>query len=300
MKRRLLASTSFYDEGIRWQSVKTWLILCNIAMFVYEAILTIKTIKHKYSAYWPDRATEIVIDSVWGISQGPLAGSLGCSAAALQKQQQLRQAYRVLTSGFVHSSLVQLVLNMTVLQHQPSWLETGLGRSLYLSTFLWSIVAGNFMHFLQCASPWDRTLCLGASGGICGLYGLMYVEMTRMQSARGGRNLLRGMAILLLSGLWLDNVSLAANVGGFLCGIVTGILCGPRYFKDYNMRRKNSVEFDPVSRDYRQVMGFGISPTKGGPIPLTVIWTILLIGGLLNPDIRAMPALVWKKLVHPL
>jgi hypothetical protein len=156
------------------------------------------------------------------------------------------------------------------------------------------------MHILQCASPWDRTLCLGASGGICGLYGLMYVALTRMKSARGGRNLVRGMSVLLLSGLWLDDVSLAANVGGFLCGIVIGILFGPRYFKDYSMRRKNSVEFDPIPRDYRQAMGFGISPTHGGPIPLAVIWSILLLWGLLNPAIRAMPALVWKKLMYPL
>lgn len=295
LKRRL--SSSGAGMSLHWSSVKTYLIIVSAAMYIYEVILTILQLKKNYAAYWPDRAAEMVIDSVWGTGvPGPLATAFGFSAAAFQMQP---LAYRVLTSGFVHSSLLHLIINMATLQRQPSWLETGLGWPLYMSTFLWSIVAGNMMHVLQCPSRWDRTLCLGASSGLCGLYGLMYVCLTRMGSGRGGQNLVRGMAVLVLSGLWLDNVSSAANVGGFLCGIATGLLCGPRFVKDYSMRRKNSVEFDPASKDYRQAMGFGISPTRGGPIPLVLIWTILLAWAIINPATRSMPLLIWRKLINP-
>jgi membrane associated rhomboid family serine protease len=280
---------------IRWKSVKTWLILVNASLYLYEVILTILKLKRNYPAYWPDRATEMVIDSVWGTVLGPLATSFGFSAALSKSQP-----YRALTSGFTHDGMVHLLINMAVLQQQPSWLETGLGTPLYLSTFLWSIIGGNTMHLLQCATTWDRTLCLGASSAVCGLYGLLYVCMVRMRSGRGSGNILGGMAILSLSGLWLDNVSMAANAGGFLCGMVTGFLCGPRYMKDYSMRRKNSVGFDPFSRDYRLAMGFGITPTNRGIVPISLVWIGLLILGLASPSVRTAPLLVWKKLLHPM
>ncbi|KAG7356742.1 rhomboid family protein [Nitzschia inconspicua] len=294
MKRRLSPFNSS-DWSIRWNSVKMWIILCNTGMYIYEVILTILQLKRKYVAYWSSRGAEMVIDSVWGTVQGPLAASLGFSTSGFRTQQ----TYRAFTSGFIHSSLIHLIINMSVLQRQPKWLETGLGWPLYLSTFLWSIVAGNVMHVLQSASPWDQTICLGASAGISGLYGLMFLCLSRMGSGRGGKNLVQGMAVLLSSGFWLDDVSNAANLGGFLCGIGVGVLAGPRYIKDYSMRRKNSVEYDPAPRDYRQAMGFGIIPTSVGRVPLGLIWMVLLTWGLLNPATRAMPVIVWRKLIHP-
>ena len=294
--RRRMRGSPLDPSMIRWKSAKTWLILTTAAMYFYEVILTILKLKRNYAAYWPSRAAEMVIDSVWGgVVLGPLASAFGFSAAFSSPQP-----HRFLTSGFVHSGMAHLFINMVVLQNmQPGWLETGLGTSLYLSTFVWSILGGNAMHLLQCASPLDRTLCLGASSAICGLYGLMYVCMVRMGSGRGSGSILRGLAVLIGTGLWLDHISMAANAGGFLTGLVVGILCGPRYMKDYSMRRKNSVGYDPFSRDYRLAMGFGISPTNGGMVPVALIWIGLLLCGLVSPSLRSAPLLVWKKLVHP-
>ena len=153
------------------------------------------------------------------------------------------------------------------------------------------------MHLLQVASSLDRTLCLGTSSAICGLYGLMYVCLVRMGSGRGAGSILRGLAVLVASGLWLDHVSMAANAGGFITGLFVGILCGPRYLKDYSMRRKNSVGYDPFSRDYRLAMGFGISPTAKGMVPVSLIWVGLVLWGLASPSLRSAPLAIWKILL---
>jgi membrane associated rhomboid family serine protease len=234
------------------------------------------------------------IDAFAGNVVGPLANAFGYSVVLSKAQP-----FRAITSGFFHSGIIHLLINMDTLRRQPNWLESGLGKSLYLSTFLLSIMAGNWMHTMQCANPYDSTLCLGASGGIAGLFGLMFASLTRMGSSRGAGQIIRGMAILMFTGIWLDDVSVASHMGGFFCGILLGILCGPRYVKDYSMRRKNSVEFDPLPREFRLAMGFGIMPTRGGLLPVSLIWLVLLIIGLSNPIFRQMPLVMWKKFIHP-
>lgn len=71
---------------------------------------------------------------------------------------------------------MHFLVNMIVLRGQPSWLSSGLGGPLYLTTYIVSIVTGNIAHLEYTKNPFDKTLCMGASGAISGLYGLMAVS----------------------------------------------------------------------------------------------------------------------------
>lgn len=293
LRRRLRRSELALDRN----QCKTSLILINIVLYLYQFLTTVEYLRRKYPSYWPTDAMEIILDSFWGPSMlGPLSRSFGFSAALSHSQP-----FRYLTSGFFHSGLIPLIVNIDTLRRQPSWLEQGLGAGLYVTTFLVSIVAGNMTQVLSVASAWDPTVSLGASSGVAGLFGLMFLCLTRMgNSGRGGGLIIRGMGTLLLLGMWVDYVSNPAIVGGFFSGIFMGVLCGPRYVTDYAMKRKNSVEFDSAPRDYRRAMGFGVAPTRGGILSLKLFWGVVAIFLLSDPKFRSIPIAVTRGLLHPL
>jgi membrane associated rhomboid family serine protease len=159
---------------------------------------------------------------------------------------------------------------MDALRQLPSWLETGLGHALYISTFFLAVVGGNIFHSITAID--QMTQCLGASGGICGLYGLMYVCLIRMGNHTAAWRVIRGMGLLYVWGVLLTNISNAAHIGGFITGIAVAFLSGPKYRASYGLRRKNSLEADPYNRSYRTVMGFDKIPINRGILPLPFLW----------------------------
>jgi membrane associated rhomboid family serine protease len=209
------------------------------------------------------------------------------------------QPHRFLTSAFLHGGIFHLLVNMDTLRRLPAWIETGLGTPLYVTAFLVSIVTGNLGHTLATYDVMEKAMCLGSSGGICGLYGLMYVSLLKMGNSRAATSIIKGLGLLLLYGFVFENISNAAHVGGFLGGALVGILCGPKYGKSYSLRRKWSVEVDASSRGYRQAMGFGTKPSMSGLVPLPVVWIAALVALGLQPRFRTIPKLILQGLLRP-
>lgn len=282
-------------QGNQLSPIKTSLVVLNLLFFFYQTITTVDFIRQGHPEYWPRYALSMITDTIVGSSvRGPLTLDFSFSNSLSKNQP-----HRFLTSGFLHGGIVHLLINLDTLRRQPSWLETGLGGPLYLTTFLVSIVAGNFGHMYSLNNPFDRTLCLGASGGLCGLYGLMYASLVRMGNGRAASRIIKGMVILFGMGLFVDGVSTASHIGGFLGGLTMGILCGPRYEKNYSLRRKNSATYDPAPRDYRQVMGFGVMPTQRGMLPLPILWGLAILFATYKPKFRAIPAMILKGFLFP-
>ena len=215
------------------------------------------------------------------------------------------QPHRYLTSGFLHGSLVHLLFNMRYLWKMPRWLEdnggsgNGLGGwFLYLTTYLSSIVMGNFMRDYVASSAMDASrLCLGASGGICGLTGLMFSMLRKMGNGRESTNVFKNMAFLVLFGQLVDGVSNASHIGGFLWGALVGWLFGPNYRSGYSQWRLSRDENDP-SLEYRMAMGKGSSPDSGS-IPLRYAWSAFGLAFLLKPELRSVPGCILRAFQSP-
>ena len=127
----------------------------------------------------------------------------------------------------------------------------------------------------------------------------MYVALVKMGNSQSASRLIKGMGLLLLAGLFLDNVSNAAHFGGFVGGLVMGILFAPNYQKSYSARRKWSLDVDSWPRDYRQVMGFGISPSRRGFLPIAVLWAIVAVFMAAEPKFRSIPVCIGRSLLKP-
>jgi membrane associated rhomboid family serine protease len=279
------------------QPISSTLIATNVLMFTYQVVNTVQWIAMRYPQHWPRQALAVLWDALLGsTSPGPLTRDFFYTTVWAQ-----RQPHRYLTAGFLHGGIIHLLLNMESLRRLPTWLETGLGGGVYLTTFLASVVAGNVGHtFLAADGITANAACLGASGGICGLYGLLFVSLSRMGSQRAASQVLWGMGRVILYGLLLTNVSNASHIAGFGAGIAMGLLLAPTYRKSYSARRKNSLEVDVHSRDYRTAMGFGMEPsTRGGLVPLSLVWLSAAVCVLVMPRLRSAPQLVLRGLLKP-
>lgn len=277
------------------QPAKATLIISNIAFFLYQVINSIQYIRRQYPQYWPQQALYIIADTLAGTSiTGPFTMDFVHSNALSRAQP-----HRYFTSGFLHGNLLHLLINMDSLRRLPSWLETGLGWPLFVTAYVGSIITGNIGYTWLTKHSFDASLCLGASGGICGLYGLMFIALAKMGNTRATAQVAQSMGFLFLYGLFIENVSNASHVGGFLGGVLIGLLCGPNYRKSYTLRRKWSVEVDTAPRGYRDVMGFGNVPTTSGTLPLQVLWIVAAVAAVAQPKFRAIPGLILNGLLRP-
>jgi membrane associated rhomboid family serine protease len=269
----------------------------NVLVFIYQIATTVNSLRVRFPSHWPRHALSMVADAAWGSS---VAGPLTLDFASSPRLGRL-QPHRFVTAGFLHGGILHLLLNVDALRRTPDWLETGLGVPLYLTTYLLSIVAGNFGHSLGSAASVGagQSLCLGSSGGICGLYGLMWISLARMGNQSAASRVARGVALIFLYGALIPDVSNASHVGGFVAGALIGFLFGPSYAKSYAMRRKWSVEVDNSPKDYRLAMGFGKRPSKSGMLSLSALWVVVGATLLSQAKFRSMPRLVLQGLLKP-
>lgn len=287
LRRRLRRELDFGKQPVR-----NSLIAVTVGVYLYQVFDTVAWVRRTYPHVWPRQALSIVWDTVIGNARpGPLTWNF-LHATHLSR----RQPHRYLTAGFLHGSLIHLLLNLNALRSLPSWLETGLGAPLYWTTFVVSVVGGNLADTVLSEGTATR-LCLGASGGICGLFGMLYVSLVRMGNHAAAWRVIKGMAWLVAYGLVSSNISNAGHMGGFVAGAILTLLTGPSYSKSYALRRKNSLEVDTnISKEYRTAIGYDKRPSARGWLPLPVVWLAALVYLSSEARFRAMPQLVWRGL----
>jgi len=236
-----------------------------------------------------------------------VASSLGPFTMDFVNQRLLTriQSHRYLTSGFLHGSLIHLLFNMNYLWRFPRWIEnnggSGNGQSgwcLYLTTYVLSIIAGNlFRDYFSTSGVGMTTLCLGASGGICGINGLMFAMLQKMGNSQGSMAVLKNVAFLILFGSMANNVSNASHIGGFLCGGMLGWFFGPNYRKGYSSSKWN-YDGNETPSDYKLAMGAGVEPDQPF-FPLKYIYGALCLSCLFNPKLRVIPEYILKGFTSP-
>ena len=135
------------------------------------------------------------------------------------------QPWRMLTSGFVHAmpSPVHLLLNMYTLYLFGRMLEPLLGAWRMAALFLLSVVGGS-VGVLLLGDPW--VLVIGASGGIFGLFGAMFVFMRHFENSIVPITVL--IVINLAFGFLVGGVAWQAHLGGLVTGAIVAALMLPR------------------------------------------------------------------------
>lgn len=125
--------------------------------------------------------------------------------------------YRLLTSGFLHASLVHIGFNMFALFILGRLLEPAIGTPRFVVLYFASLFAGSFGALLL--SP--DAVTVGASGAVFGLFGAAFV----IARGRGLDAIASQLGFLLLINLALTFGYPGISIGGHLGGLAAGLLC---------------------------------------------------------------------------
>lgn len=125
--------------------------------------------------------------------------------------------YRVLTYGFLHSSLIHIGFNMFALYILGRLLEPGIGTPRFVAVYFASVLGGALGALLL--SP--DSLTVGASGGVFGIFAATFV----IARGRGIDALASNIALILLLNLAISVVAPKISLGGHLGGLVAGGMC---------------------------------------------------------------------------
>jgi rhomboid protease GluP len=131
-----------------------------------------------------------------------------------------RRVEMLMTSCFVHFSLMHIAFNMFALQQVGPLVERTVGRARFVSMYVASGLAG---AALSAAWGWfganPERISAGASGAICGVFGTAVVLGVRVQGWRGPivRSVGLWLALTIGLGQFLGSDN-AAHVGGAVVG----------------------------------------------------------------------------------
>jgi membrane associated rhomboid family serine protease len=149
----------------------------------------------------------------WLLNHGFLAAPYVRSAQALF-QIPAHQYYRLVTSGFLHLSLLHIASNMYVLYWVGRLLEPAIGRVRFLAIYFTGLFAGALGVLI--VSPLTATA--GASGAIFGLLGAAFVEAHR-RGIEAVRNQLVMLIVLnLIITVSIPGISIGGHIGGLIGG----------------------------------------------------------------------------------
>ncbi len=125
--------------------------------------------------------------------------------------------YRLVTSGFLHVSIIHIGFNMFLLLVLGRLLEPALGTPRFLVLYFASLLAGSCGALVL--EP--NALTVGASGAVFGLAGAVFV----IARGRGMDALAGEIGFLIVFNLVWSFIGPNISVGGHVGGLIGGVLC---------------------------------------------------------------------------
>ncbi|HET9199090.1 MAG TPA: rhomboid family intramembrane serine protease [Solirubrobacterales bacterium] len=125
--------------------------------------------------------------------------------------------YRLITSGFLHVSIIHIGFNMFLLLILGRLLEPALGTPRFLALYFASLLAGSFGALV--VEP--NAFTVGASGAVFGLAGAVFV----IARGRGMDQLAGEIGFLIVFNLVWSFVGSNISVGGHIGGLIGGTIC---------------------------------------------------------------------------
>ncbi|MFD1824282.1 MULTISPECIES: rhomboid family intramembrane serine protease [Mumia] len=188
----------------------------------------------------------------WGVMLGDSAAfPLDDGSVALMDGVADGAYWRMLSSAFLHASILHIAFNMYALYLFGPVLERYLGTARFLLAYLTSAVAASvFVYWLS--TPHQTTL--GASGAIFALFGMALVVMYKQgQDVRG---LLALVAINAAITFIVPNISWQGHLGGFVTGLVLGAV-----FAYAPRARRNLVQCAAFGAIWAAIIGATVART---------------------------------------
>lgn len=127
--------------------------------------------------------------------------------------------WRLLTSAFLHASLIHLAFNMLFLWWIGGPMEAAIGHARYIGLYFVSALAGAAGALVL--KP--EAVTVGASGALFGVLGAAVVFERQGYNVLGGQAL--GIVVINVAITFLvPNISLGGHLGGFVGGAICGLV----------------------------------------------------------------------------
>ncbi len=123
--------------------------------------------------------------------------------------------YRLVTSMFLHASLIHIGFNMYILWWAGSQVEQYLGRARFIGLYLVSGLAGSAGYVLYA----PLVPGLGASGAVFGVLGSMALLEWQLTGRVGGQAMTL-IGINLVFGFVIPGIGWSAHIGGLIGGVL--------------------------------------------------------------------------------
>jgi rhomboid protease GluP len=129
--------------------------------------------------------------------------------------------WRLLSAGFIHISLVHLMVNMYALYNLGLFFETQFGWKRMVITLVIGIVSGSGFQFVTAGN----VLAVGLSGGLFALLGSIIVFQFEVGLIRQRAVQMQLLQLIIINGLisLVPGIAVMAHVGGLVSGILLAI-----------------------------------------------------------------------------
>lgn len=157
--------------------------------------------------------------------------------------------WRLITSGFLHTQIFHLGLNMLALFWLGRMIEPALGHARFLGIYFASLLAGSFGALLLDPDALTR----GASGAIYGLLGAAIVMARNRNIDLMQSGLLPILGFNLIFTFVVGGISIGGHLGGLVGGLVATFVV-----EELAQRRRDST---PIAVAFCAVVavGFGVA-----------------------------------------
>jgi membrane associated rhomboid family serine protease len=131
---------------------------------------------------------------------------------------QAHEYWRILTSGFLHYSLLHIAFNMFFLYILGRILEPAIGGLNFIAVYMASLLAGSFGALLF--EP--DALTVGASGACFGVLGALIAVAYNRRISIWQSGLGLTLLINIVFSFSVSGISIGGHLGGLIGGLITG------------------------------------------------------------------------------